>query len=91
MGLAWGFAIGLALGAVLAQSDFCMHSALRDVVARRAGPSVRMWLVALAVQLLVVNALAGAGVLSTPLPPVMPAAAAAGGLIFGVGMVLAKG
>lgn len=91
MGVVSGFPVGLALGFVLTRSDFCMHSALRDVLARRAGPSVRMWLVALAVQLLAVNGLAAAGILSTPLPPAALAAAAVGGVIFGVGMVLAKG
>jgi uncharacterized membrane protein YedE/YeeE len=85
------FALGMTLGFVLTRTDFCMHSALRDVVARRAGPSLRIWLVALAVQLVVVNAIAAFGVISVPLPIPALAAALLGGLAFGIGMVLAKG
>jgi uncharacterized protein len=91
MGVTSGLALGLVLGFLLTRSGFCMHSAMRDVVARRAGPSVQMWLVALAVQLLVVNALIAAGAVSAPLPVAVVAAASVGGVMFGAGMVLAKG
>jgi uncharacterized membrane protein YedE/YeeE len=85
------FALGMTLGFVLTRTDFCMHSAVRDAVARRAGPSVRIWLVALAVQLVVVNAIGALGMISIPLPITAPAAALVGGVAFGIGMVLAKG
>ena len=68
-----------------------MHSALREVVGRRPGPSLRAYLVALAVQLAVVNTLGAFGWLAIPFPGVALAGAAIGGLIFGVGMVLGKG
>ncbi len=86
-----GLAVGLLLGVVLHRGDFCMHSALRELVARRPGPNLRAYLVALAVQLLVVNGLASLGWLAVPIPPVAMIGAAFGGLVFGTGMVLAKG
>jgi len=86
-----GLIVGLLLGVVLYRGDFCMHSALREIAARRPGRSVRAYLVALAVQLLAVNALAGLGWLVVPIPPVAAVGAALGGLIFGIGMVLAQG
>ena len=86
-----GLVVGLLLGVVLHRGDFCMHSALRELVAGRPGGNVRAYLVALAVQLLAVNALAALGWLTVPIPPVAALGAALGGLMFGVGMVLAKG
>ncbi len=91
MAILLGVPVGLLLGAVLQRSDFCMHSALREVLARRAGPNVRTYLVALGLQLVAVNGLAALGVFTVSLPPLTPLAAAAGGVLFGVGMVTARG
>lgn len=68
-----------------------MHSAMREALAGRAGPQVCAWTMALGVQLLLVNALAGVGAFAVVVPPVMPVAAIVGGAVFGAGMVLAKG
>lgn len=86
-----GVGVGFALGIVLHRGDFCMHSALREVVEGRRGWNVQAYLLALAIQLAVVNMLGGLEWLSVPVPPVAAVAAAIGGLIFGIGMVLAKG
>lgn len=86
-----GFVVGFTLGIVLHRGDFCMHAALREVVEGRRGWNVHAYLLALAIQVVVVNALGGLGWLSVPAPPVAAVAAAIGGLIFGIGMVLAKG
>ncbi len=48
-------------------------------------------LLALGVLLLTVNALGALGIFTPSLPAVAPAAAVAGGLILGAGMVMAKG
>jgi uncharacterized protein len=85
-----GLAVGLRLGVVLHRGDFCMHSALRELVARRPGPNVRAYLVALAGQLLVVNGLASLGWLTCRCHPSPVIGAGLGGLVFGAGMVLAK-
>ena len=86
-----GLSVGLLLGVVVHRGDFCMHSAVREVVAGRRGPQLRAYALALGVLLLTVNALAAFGVLALSLPPVTPAATIVGGLIFGVGMVMGKG
>jgi len=86
-----GFPVGLVLGVVLHRGDFCMHSAVREVLARRPGGQVRAWATALAFQLVLVNGLAAAGALTIVLPPALPVAATVGGVVFGAGMVLAKG
>ena len=86
-----GLLVGIPLGVVLHRGDFCMHSALREALGRRPGHSVRAYLLALAIQLGLVNALADLRLLQVPLPPVTWVAAASGGFIFGGGMVLAKG
>jgi hypothetical protein len=86
-----GLPVGLLLGLVLHRGDFCMHSTLREALEGRAGHQVRAYLVALGVQLGLVNGLAALGAITVSLPPVTPVAALAGGLVFGAGMVLAKG
>lgn len=86
-----GLPVGLLLGVVLHRGDFCMHSALREGLAGGAGPQTRAYLMALALQLILVNGLAALGALVVPLPPVTPVATVVGGLIFGAGMVAAKG
>ncbi len=86
-----GLIVGFPLGFVLHRGDFCMHSAFREVLAGKPGPSARAYLLALGVQILVVNSLAGLRLLSVPIPPTELAAAGVGGLVFGLGMVLAKG
>jgi uncharacterized membrane protein YedE/YeeE len=85
-----GLLIGSPLGFALQRSDFCMHSAFRESLAGKPGASVRAYLLALGVQMAAVNSLAGLG-LTVPIPPVDLAPALFGGLVFGVGMVLAKG
>jgi hypothetical protein len=86
-----GLPVGLLLGLVLHRGDFCMHSALREAMQRRVGYQVRAYLVALGVQLGLVNLLGALGAITLSLPPVAPVAALAGGLVFGAGMVLGKG
>jgi uncharacterized membrane protein YedE/YeeE len=61
------------------------------VLARRPGISIRAWLVALGLQVAVVNGLAGLGWLVLLRPGVELWAALIGGFVFGVGMVTAKG
>ena len=86
-----GLPVGLLLGVVVHRGDFCMHSALREVLAGRPGSQMRTYLTALGLQLAAVNLLVALGVLALALPPVIPVAAMIGGAVFGVGMVMAKG
>jgi len=91
MGIVLGLPVGLLLGIVVHRGDFCMHSALREVVAGRPGRQLRAYLTALALQLGAVNLLVALGAFALALPPVTPAAAVIGGAVFGIGMVMAKG
>lgn len=86
-----GLVVGMLLGVVIQRSGFCMHSAFREALARRPGLSTRAWLVALGVQVAVVNGLAGVGWLAVARPGVELWAALIGGFVFGVGMVMGKG
>jgi uncharacterized membrane protein YedE/YeeE len=86
-----GLPVGLLLGLVIHRGDFCMHSAVREVIAGNRERQIRAYLLALGFLLIPVNALAASPVLTLSLPPVTPAASIAGGLIFGLGMVMAKG
>ena len=86
-----GLPVGLLLGLVIHRGDFCMHSAVREAIGGTLGAQVRAYLMALGFLLLTVNGLAAFGVLTLSLPPVTPAGAIVGGLLFGVGMVAGKG
>ena len=86
-----GLPVGLLLGLVIHRGDFCMHSGVREALAGTRGGQVRAYLMGLGFLLLTVNGLAAFGVLGLSLPPVTPAAAIVGGLVFGMGMVAAKG
>lgn len=86
-----GFPVGLLLGVVLHRGDFCMQSAMREMLQGGVGPSTRIWLVGLGIQLVLVNACSGFGLLQVSLPPVSAPSAALGGIVFGIGMVLARG
>lgn len=84
-------AVGAGLGIAVDRGGFCIHSAFREAAARTPGPALRAYGVALALQMLVLYALQAAGTLVVPLPPVHAAGAAVGGLVFGFGMILARG
>jgi uncharacterized membrane protein YedE/YeeE len=68
-----------------------MHSALREALARRPGSSLRAYLLALGVQMAGVAVLSRLRFLEVQAPPIEAGAAALGGAIFGLGMILAKG
>jgi uncharacterized membrane protein YedE/YeeE len=91
-----GFAIGLVFGAVVQRTNFCAMGAVSDVVILRDWRRLRAWLLAIAVAILGAQGLAAAGVVdlrdSIYLDSRLTwAAAILGGLMFGIGMVLAGG
>ncbi|HEY8337035.1 MAG TPA: YeeE/YedE family protein [Tardiphaga sp.] len=91
-----GFAIGIAFGVVGFLSGFCLTSSLRDWWSANDGRRIRTYAVALAVAIAGTQFLAAAGFVdigkslylqpSFSLPLMF-----AGGLLFGLGMVLANG
>jgi uncharacterized membrane protein YedE/YeeE len=92
-----GGLLGLAFGAVARWSAFCVRGAIEDVVSgERLSPRVSAYLVALAVSLVGVQALVLAGLLDAGQVIHLPSGLSLGGtilggLMFGVGMVLAGG
>jgi uncharacterized protein len=90
-----GFAIGLAFGVVGLLSGFCLLSGVRDW-SSGDGRKLRSYAIALAVAIVGAQLLAGAGLVdigkSLYLQPSFSAPLLfAGGLLFGLGMVLANG
>jgi len=86
-----GLLIGIPLGVVIHRGGFCMHSGFRQVLRGEPSASFVAYLLALGCQLVLVNTLAGTRLLVVPIPPLTWLAAVVGGLIFGFGMVWAKG
>ncbi len=89
--VALGLLVGIPLGVVIHRGGFCMHSAFRQVLRGERSSSFLAYLLALGCQLLFVNILAAGQLLVVPVPPLTWLAAAVGGLIFGFGMIWAKG
>lgn len=91
-----GFAIGAAFGVVGLLSGFCLMSALRDWWTADDGRKLRSYALALAIAILGAQTLAGFGVVDIGkslylLPSFSAPLIFAGGLLFGIGMVLANG
>jgi uncharacterized membrane protein YedE/YeeE len=90
------FGVGLLFGAIARWSGFCLRGAVEDVLTRPDAPRARGFLLAIVVALIAVQALVMAGMLDISKAVVLPnqlfwGGALLGGLLFGVGMVLAGG
>ena len=86
-----GFAIGIPLGIVIHRGGFCMHSGFRQALRGERSSSFFAYLLALGIQIVIVNALAAGELIRVPIAPLTWFAAIVGGLTFGFGMVWAKG
>ncbi|MCS6712107.1 YeeE/YedE family protein [Brachybacterium sp. EF45031] len=86
-----GLLVGGALGYVLQRSRFCVTGAFRDLYMQHSTRYFTPFLVAIAIQAIGVALLTGAGVLAPEAAPFAPLAVIGGGLLFGVGIVLAGG
>ena len=86
-----GTVVGLAFGYALQRGRFCTNTGFRDILLLRDSTLFRAWALAVVVQLVGVTALSSLGLLTTSVPPFWWAANILGGLVFGVGMVLAGG
>jgi hypothetical protein len=95
--VAWAtFALAFVLGAVMHRTGFCTMGAISDIVNMGDWTRMRMWLCAIGVAILGTQALALAGVIDLSKSFYTGASFtwlsyALGGLMFGVGMVLASG
>jgi uncharacterized membrane protein YedE/YeeE len=92
-----GLLVGAAFGVLAARGTVCFNAGVRRGVFERRFRILRVFAVAVAVQLLLLPLLDAAGVdplaraLDAGQPPLLPVAQIAGGLVFGVGMGLAGG
>jgi uncharacterized membrane protein YedE/YeeE len=86
-----GLLVGLAFGYALQRGRFCTNTGFRDILLIRDSTLFRAWALALVVQMVGVTALSQLSLLPISVPPFWWAANILGGLVFGVGMVLAGG
>lgn len=91
-----GLLVGLLFGAAALHSKFCLRAATVEVSEGHPGPRMAIWLVAFFAALFAVQAAIIAGVLDTGAARQLAATgsvsgAVIGGLIFGAGMILARG
>lgn len=91
-----GFLLALLLGFVLHRSHFCTMGAISDWLLMRSPDRLRQWAMAVAVAVLGFGLMAAAGwvsplhtIYNTPWLPWL--SYALGGMLFGIGMVLASG
>lgn len=94
--LASALAIGAAFGALAQRSRFCMRSAVIEVGRKGPGERFSVWLLAVAAAVIAVQAAASQGWLALDAVRSLGgrgslSGAAIGGLMFGAGMVLARG
>lgn len=88
--------VGFFVGVAMRRSRFCTMGAIADLVTMADWTRMRQWAVALAVALLCTQGLAAAGLIRLEdslytAPRWTPLAHLVGGLMFGLGMVLASG
>jgi uncharacterized membrane protein YedE/YeeE len=86
-----GLAFGVPLGYAFARGGFCMNTAFRSIVFERDRSLVRAWVLALLINMVGVAALDDLHVISVTRAPFAWPALVAGGLVFGIGMVLSGG
>ncbi|MFW6293535.1 MAG: YeeE/YedE family protein [Spirochaetota bacterium] len=86
-----GLLVGFVGGFALQRGGFCMHSAFRSIVFEKDHSILRAWILILAINVPILLLLEQAGVIFPARAPFTPIAGLVGGLVFGVGMVLAGG
>jgi uncharacterized membrane protein YedE/YeeE len=91
-----GAAIGLSFGFLAQRSSFCVRSAALELVSGRAGAALPVWLATLGAAILATQYLVATGQIELTSirqlsEPTSLSAAMFGGLMFGVGMALARG
>lgn len=86
-----GTSVGLAFGYALQRGRFGMATIFRVLVRERDLNAIRPYVLAVAIQLVGVNALADLVGLPRPMAPFWWPAALLGGFVFGIGMVMADG
>ncbi|MBT8465722.1 MAG: YeeE/YedE family protein [Myxococcales bacterium] len=86
-----GLLVGGGYGYVSQRGAFCMNSGFRMVVTERNTTKVKSYVLAIALQMLVVPAVFAVGLSSPTYPSMFPIGAVLGGLLFGASMRWAGG
>ncbi len=91
-----GGLVGILFGAMAQHSRFCLRAASVEVAEGRLGPRLSIWLIAFSAGVLTVQTLIAAGFLDVSQSRQLAATgsmsgAIIGGLMFGTGMILARG
>ncbi len=86
-----GLAVGLLVGFVLQRGRFCMYTAFRDILLIKDLTLFKAYILALAIQTVLIHLLEEFGLLSFSVPPFYWLSAMVGGFVFGLGMTLAGG
>jgi uncharacterized membrane protein YedE/YeeE len=89
--LVLGLGVGLLFGVVVQRGRFCMYTAFRDILLIRDLTLFKAYLLALAIQTVLVHLLKELGVISFSMPYFFWLSAIVGGFVFGLGMTLAGG
>lgn len=95
-GAVGGLALGMVFGVFAQRSSFCLRAAVVEVARGALGPKLAIWLLAFASAVLFTQALVEAGAFDVSEARQLAttgslSGALIGGLLFGVGMVLARG
>ena len=86
-----GLVVGFVGGYALQRGGFCMHSAFRSIVFEKDHSILRAWMLVLAMNIPALLLLEQFGLVFPARAPFTPFAGLIGGLVFGVGMVMAGG
>ncbi|QQC58682.1 YeeE/YedE family protein [Rothia kristinae] len=86
-----GLGIGILLGIIMQRGRFCVTGMLRDIFLQRSWRGFTALLVVISVHGLGLALLTATGAITPEYPAFAPAAVVLGGLVFGLGIVLAGG
>lgn len=86
-----GLGIGILLGVIMQRGRFCVTGMLRDIFLQRSWRGFTALLVVISVHGLGLALLTATGAITPEYPAFAPAAVVIGGLVFGLGIVLAGG
>ncbi|WP_297450807.1 YeeE/YedE thiosulfate transporter family protein [uncultured Corynebacterium sp.] len=86
-----GLALGAVLGFVMQRGRFCVTGFLRDIFTQRSWRGFVALLIVISVHAIGLAALTSAGVITPEYKELAPLAVIVGGIIFGLGIVLAGG
>jgi len=86
-----GLIVGVAFGYALQRGRFCMNSTFRDILVARDLTLLRVYVLALLIQMVGVRAMSALGWFGLSITPFFWQATLLGGFVFGLGMAFSGG